>query len=126
MQAGWWRPEYAEDGTLAAARCGLCPHSCRIAVGNSGLCGVRSCDENGLASPYLGLFSSLAVDPIEKKPLFHWRPGSLIRQRAQFGGVDKTHGAVCFRTLRHVCNPIMPCGPRGNRSCLCITRTAPE
>ena len=101
MQARWWQPEYAEGGILAAARCGLCPHNCRIAVGNSGLCDVRSCDADGLASPYLGLFSSLAVDPIEKKPLYHWRPGSRILSLGSVGCIMRCQ----FCQNHHIAHP---------------------
>ncbi len=59
-------------------KCDLCPHNCRINSGESGLCGVRI-NHNGvlIASSY-GEISSLALDPIEKKPLKHFHPGSMI------------------------------------------------
>ena len=85
MQARWWEPLHAEDGTLSGARCGLCVHSCHIHAGKTGLCGARSCAKEGLVSPWLGLFSSIAVDPIEKKPLYHWRPGTLILSLGSLG-----------------------------------------
>ncbi|MDR1874078.1 MAG: radical SAM protein [Synergistaceae bacterium] len=74
IEARWWAKE--EKG----ARCGLCFHRCLVPAGAHGLCGVREYDGKGknLSSPYLGRFSSCAVDPIEKKPLYHWRPGSKI------------------------------------------------
>ena len=61
-----------------AVRCDLCPHRCRIAEGKSGVCGVR---ENRGGSLYAATYcrvASVAVDPIEKKPLFHFHPGSDI------------------------------------------------
>ena len=57
-------------------RCGLCPHSCLIAEGNRGLCGVRENREGRLRSLIFGLASSIHPDPIEKKPLFHFLPGT--------------------------------------------------
>ncbi len=58
--------------------CSLCPHSCHITEDNCGRCQVR-CNQNGRTHlPYYGQISSLAMDPIEKKPLYHWRPGSSI------------------------------------------------
>jgi pyruvate formate lyase activating enzyme len=59
-------------------RCGLCGHSCVIPTGSFGICGVRG-NKNGKALiPYYGYVTALAVDPIEKKPLYHFRPGSKI------------------------------------------------
>ncbi|MDR1621228.1 MAG: radical SAM protein [Synergistaceae bacterium] len=70
--ARWWKRE--KDG----ARCGLCFHRCFIPPGSVGYCEVREWDGDVFSSPCLGRFSSCAVDPIEKKPLYHWRPGSYI------------------------------------------------
>jgi pyruvate formate lyase activating enzyme len=70
-QARYWRPE--SDGSV---RCELCPHHCRIAEGRWGICKVRRCESGALALPRYGLVSALAMDPIEKKPLHHFLPGS--------------------------------------------------
>ncbi|GFN21883.1 AmmeMemoRadiSam system radical SAM enzyme [Thermanaeromonas sp. C210] len=58
--------------------CRLCPHTCILAPGRRGLCRVRENREGRLYSRNYGLCSSLAVDPIEKKPLYHFHPGRLI------------------------------------------------
>jgi pyruvate formate lyase activating enzyme len=59
-------------------RCSLCPQNCKIPSGYFGLCGVRG-NKNGKGLiPFYGHVSSLALDPIEKKPLYHFRPGSMI------------------------------------------------
>ena len=58
--------------------CGLCPHGCSIQDGEFGLCGVRGCKDGEVFLPFYGAVSSLALDPIEKKPLYHFRPGSMI------------------------------------------------
>jgi len=59
-------------------RCGLCPRRCAIPSGALGACGVRG-NKNGKGLlPFYGHVTALAVDPIEKKPLFHYRPGSMI------------------------------------------------
>ena len=68
-----WRAE--GDGSAA---CELCPHRCRIRPGTSGLCKVRRNEGGKLRLPYYGLISSLAIDPIEKKPLHHFLPGSTV------------------------------------------------
>ena len=59
-------------------RCDLCPGGCIIAPGKEGRCGVRANREGKPALPYYGHISSLALDPIEKKPLYHFRPGTEI------------------------------------------------
>ncbi len=61
-----------------ALRCLLCPHSCHIQEGRHGLCGVRLNKEGKLYSINYGRVSSIALDPIEKKPLYHFHPKSYI------------------------------------------------
>jgi len=56
--------------------CFLCPRDCRIADGKSGYCGVRKNEGGTLYTMIYGVVSSVNVDPIEKKPLFHYLPGS--------------------------------------------------
>ena len=75
----WWQKE------VEKTRCVLCFHHCLLALGERGHCGVRVATESGIASPILGQFSSCAVDPIEKKPLYHWRPGSSILSLGSIG-----------------------------------------
>lgn len=64
--------------------CGLCPHSCRIAEGGRGVCGARGVIDGRLRALTYGLVSSIAADPIEKKPVFHFHPGSQV---LSFGSV---------------------------------------
>lgn len=94
LAARWWSKAGLADGEAAgakgaertqAARCGLCFHACRIPVGGSGYCRVRTYDGRELSSPYLGRFCSAAVDPVEKKPLRHWRPGTFIYSLGSVG-----------------------------------------
>lgn len=62
----------AEEGTL---RCLACAHQCRIRPEGHGVCHVRFQRDGQLRVPY-GYVSSLAVDPIEKKPFYHVLPGA--------------------------------------------------
>ncbi|MCL2601160.1 MAG: AmmeMemoRadiSam system radical SAM enzyme, partial [Treponema sp.] len=62
----------------AGIRCTLCPHCCGIPDGGFGVCGVRGNGNGKGVIPFYGLVTALALDPIEKKPLFHFRPGSSI------------------------------------------------
>jgi len=60
-----------------AVQCTLCSHRCRIADGKHGICGVRQNAGGTLYAATYGLVSAEAVDPIEKKPLYHFLPGTL-------------------------------------------------
>jgi pyruvate formate lyase activating enzyme len=66
-------------------RCDLCAHRCIIAAGRQGVCQVRENREGTLYSLVYGLALAQAVDPIEKKPLFHFYPGSTALSVATAG-----------------------------------------
>jgi pyruvate formate lyase activating enzyme len=57
-------------------QCLLCPHACRITEGGTGRCGVRHLEHGKLLALAYGRISSLALDPVEKKPFFHVKPGT--------------------------------------------------
>jgi pyruvate formate lyase activating enzyme len=59
-------------------RCNVCLWRCLVNPGKSGVCGVRHNQNGSLQLLNYGLVSSLAADPIEKKPLFHFFPGSSV------------------------------------------------
>jgi pyruvate formate lyase activating enzyme len=59
-----------------AVRCALCAHRCRIEPGKRGICAVRENRDGTLYSLVYGRSISAAVDPIEKKPLYHFYPGA--------------------------------------------------
>lgn len=58
------------------AECLLCPHHCRIANGKTGVCRSRRNYDGTLVSEVYAQPCSLAIDPIEKKPLYHFHPGT--------------------------------------------------
>ena len=66
-------------------RCLLCPWRCIIDEGKRGLCGTRENREGNLFALNYGKVTAIAIDPIEKKPLFHWYPGSPILSISTFG-----------------------------------------
>ena len=70
--ARWWR---AEQGRV---RCELCARYCLLGEGQRGYCGVRLANSGELRTLLRNVHAGLAVDPIEKKPLFHVQPGSRI------------------------------------------------
>ncbi len=59
-----------------AVTCALCAHRCRIAAGARGICGVRENRGGVLISLVYGMVVAENPDPVEKKPLFHFLPGS--------------------------------------------------
>jgi pyruvate formate lyase activating enzyme len=66
--------------TLAdgCVQCDLCPHRCRLRNGQLGLCRARACEHKKIVSLVYGHPSGLAVEPVEKKPLFHFLPDSEV------------------------------------------------
>lgn len=68
-----------------AVRCLLCPHRCRIADESTGLCGVRRAKDGVLFAESYGRVTSLALDPIEKKPLYRFHPKSMILSIGSYG-----------------------------------------
>ena len=79
-EARYW--EKLEDGV---AHCLLCPQDCRIRPGQAGLCRIRVNEDGTLRATKYGRCASVAVDPIEKKPLYHFFPGSYVFSIAAFG-----------------------------------------
>ncbi len=77
-----WLYEKLDGGRV---RCHLCAHRCRIAEGEVGICGVRQNREGVLYSLVYARPISQAVDPIEKKPLFHFYPGTTSYSVATVG-----------------------------------------
>ncbi|MHB1485060.1 MAG: AmmeMemoRadiSam system radical SAM enzyme [Saccharofermentanales bacterium] len=66
-------------------KCNLCPHYCRIIPGKHGQCGIRKNIDGRLYAMTYEKVSSLSVDPIEKKPLYHFYPGSHILSAGSVG-----------------------------------------
>ena len=66
-------------------QCNLCAHRCIIAPGRKGVCLVRENQDGTLYTLVYGLPLSQAVDPVEKKPLFHFYPGSTAFSIATVG-----------------------------------------
>jgi len=65
--------------------CNLCPHNCVISPGNTGLCKVRKNIDGTLYTMNYFKFSAIALDPIEKKPLNMFYPGSKILSLGSVG-----------------------------------------
>ncbi|NLG51314.1 MAG: AmmeMemoRadiSam system radical SAM enzyme [Chloroflexi bacterium] len=110
--------------------CHLCAQRCHIADGKRGFCGVRENRKGTLYSLVYGKLIAQAIDPIEKKPLFHFYPGStalsiatvgcnfrctfcqnadisqMVLQRERIGGEDVPPEAVVQMAQRYNCRSI--------------------
>ena len=77
---------HPENGKI---RCVLCPHYCLIAKEHIGFCGVRQCCESGgelkLFTLNYGEITSISLDPVIKKPLYHFHPEDNILSVGTFG-----------------------------------------
>jgi pyruvate formate lyase activating enzyme len=73
MEGRWWHR--LEDGRI---QCDLCPRDCRLHEGQRGLCFVRKMENGRMVLTTYGRSSGFCVDPVEKKPLNHFYPGTSI------------------------------------------------
>ena len=73
------------DHSNCSAVCPVCPHRCRIAEGKTGRCRARGTRDGSVVPLNYGLVTSLALDPIEKKPLARFYPGSKILSVGSYG-----------------------------------------
>jgi pyruvate formate lyase activating enzyme len=69
----WWHP--VEGGRI---QCDLCPRDCQLAEGQRGLCFVRKREGDRMVLTTYGYSTGFCIDPIEKKPLAHFYPGSKV------------------------------------------------
>lgn len=79
-EALWWKP--LEHGKV---KCGLCPNACIILPGKRGICQVRENRGGRLYAVSYGQVASVCLDPIEKKPLYHFHPGALVLSLGTYG-----------------------------------------
>lgn len=73
IEARYW--DSLEDGRVL---CTLCPHACLLSEGSRGLCRSRMCKDGKMELLNYGKTIAFSMDPIEKKPLYHFHPGSQI------------------------------------------------
>ena len=69
---------YYEKTHGKKVHCQLCPYECRISPDGKGVCGVRQNIDGVLYSLIYGKTTGIALDPIEKKPLYLFHPGEYI------------------------------------------------
>lgn len=80
MLARYWKSLEEEK-----VECGLCPHRCVLSDGRTGRCLARQNQGGTLVSLNYGRISSLNIDPVEKKPLRHFMPGTRTLSFGTFG-----------------------------------------
>lgn len=73
VEAAFWR-----EAEGRRTKCYLCPRFCSVPEGSVGFCGVRGNFGGKMYALSYGRLTACAVDPIEKKPLFHFKPGSHV------------------------------------------------
>ncbi len=73
VRGEWWHR--LEDGRV---QCDLCPRFCKLREGQRGFCFVRQARAGGIDLTTYGRTSGIGIDPIEKKPLFHFYPGTRV------------------------------------------------
>ena len=74
-----------EPSPVPMSRCNVCFRHCRIPEGGRGFCGARICKDGNIIPENYGKITSMALDPIEKKPLKRFHPGSLILSVGSYG-----------------------------------------
>jgi len=98
-------------------RCNLCSHRCVIFPGKRGICQVRENRDGTLYSLVYGKIVSAAIDPIEKKPLFHFHPGTASYSIATVG---------CNFHCLHCQNHYISQYPRNNKGAIIGEGLAPK
>jgi pyruvate formate lyase activating enzyme len=73
VQGDWWH--VLDDGRV---QCDLCPRECKVRDGQRGFCFVRQARDGGMVLTSYGRASGFCIDPIEKKPLNHFYPGTSV------------------------------------------------
>jgi len=123
---------FFEAASGASIRCTLCHHHCLIPEGGQGMCRVRKNIDGILVLPYYGMASALSVDPVEKKPLYHFLPGSQTYSIGYVGcnlhcpfcqnyGISQSITASSFQV-----NPAILVDEALNAGCLSIAHTYSE
>ena len=75
----------SSTGADTPITCTLCPHACRLHTGATGFCRARRNEGGTIRAINYGRLTALALDPIEKKPLYHFYPNSQILSVGSFG-----------------------------------------
>jgi len=88
--------------------CLLCPHNCKLAIGQTGICGVRKNTGEKIELMTYGIVSGYSLDPLEKKPLFHYFPGQNILSIGSFGCNMRCDFCQNFHISQEIPESLMP------------------
>jgi pyruvate formate lyase activating enzyme len=88
--------------------CLLCPHYCKLATGKTGICGVRKNTGEKIELMTYNILSGYALDPVEKKPLYHFFPGSNVLSIGSFGCNMKCDFCQNFHISQKVPESLIP------------------
>lgn len=80
-----WSLSVLRSSDMNEIICDVCPHHCRIPEGGTGFCRARKNSGGNNVPANYGRITSLALDPIEKKPLYGFYPGSVILSAGSYG-----------------------------------------
>lgn len=78
-------PDSNKEAEAVRVTCSVCPHNCKLKEGQLGFCQGRICKDGKVICENYGKVTSIALDPIEKKPLYHYFPGSKILSVGSYG-----------------------------------------
>ena len=88
--------------------CQLCPHLCKLSFGKTGICGVRKNTGDKIELMTYGVLSGYSLDPVEKKPLYHFFPGYNILSIGSFGCNMKCDFCQNFHISQKVPESLIP------------------
>jgi len=88
--------------------CLLCPHFCKLAYGKTGICGVRKNTGEKIELLTYGVISGYSLDPVEKKPLYHFFPGHNILSIGSYGCNMKCDFCQNFHISQKVPDSLVP------------------
>ena len=85
FKANVMESRFVETVDPETLRCTICPRMCTLKQGQTGFCGTKQHLDGRIISSTYGMLNPFAVDPIEKKPLAHFHPGSLALSVSSVG-----------------------------------------
>ncbi len=88
--------------------CQVCPHYCKLSVGQTGICGVRKNTGEKIELTTYGVLSGYSVDPLEKKPLYHFYPGHNILSLGSYGCNMRCDFCQNYQISQNVPKSIIP------------------
>jgi pyruvate formate lyase activating enzyme len=88
--------------------CLLCPHYCKLTHGKTGICGVRKNTGEKIELLTYGVISGYSLDPVEKKPLYHFFPGQNILSIGSFGCNMKCDFCQNFHISQKIPESLVP------------------